>query len=108
MPRPPLVVQCPHLLMERHPLRPALSGLGLGRHRSGRWRYGNCDASVRQGYPLTTYGVVHGVDRVPMRLEHLLKGVHQILQQVKPIGDLDRLGGPEARPRHRLWPDRGQ
>jgi hypothetical protein len=98
MPRPSLVVQCPHLLMERHPLRPALSDLGLDRHRSGRWGHGNCDAAVRQGHPLTTDGVIPSFDRVPIRLEHLFKGVQQILQEVKAVGDLDRLGGPVARP----------
>jgi hypothetical protein len=49
MPRPPLIVQRPHLLMERHLSRPALSGLGLGRHRNGRWWNGHRDGAVSQG-----------------------------------------------------------
>jgi hypothetical protein len=33
-----------------------------------------------------------------MRVEHLLEGVHQMLQEVKPISDLGGLGCPVARP----------
>jgi hypothetical protein len=33
-----------------------------------------------------------------MRVEHVFKGFHQILEQVKPIGDLAGLGYPVASP----------
>jgi len=51
-----------------------------------------------KGTPLTTDGVIDGCERRPMRVEHLLEGFHQILEQVKPIRDLGGLGCPVARP----------
>jgi hypothetical protein len=41
---------------------------------------------------------VDGVERGPLRVEHLLEGFHQMLEQVKPISDLGGLGCPLARP----------
>ena len=45
-----------------------------------------------------TDGVIDGCERRPMRVEHLLEGFHQILEQVKPISDLDGLWRSLARP----------
>ena len=96
MPRPPLLVQRPHLLMALDPAGPTLGRLLL----SGRWRgwNGDGDGAVRQGHPLTTDGIIDGCERLVMRVEHLLEGFHQILEQVKPVGDLGGLGRPVARP----------
>jgi hypothetical protein len=39
-----------------------------------------------------------GRERLVMRLEHLLEDFHQVLQQMKPVGDLNGLRRPVARP----------
>jgi hypothetical protein len=96
MPRPPLVVQRPHLLRALDPAGPTLSRLRL----SGRWRgwHGDGDGAVRQGHPLTTDRSIDGRERLVMRLEHGFESFHQILQEVKPVGDLHGLGRSLARP----------
>ena len=52
--------------------------------------------AVRQGHAVTPECVIDGVERRPMRVEHVLEGFHQILEEVKPIGDLGGLGRPVA------------
>jgi hypothetical protein len=95
-PRPPVVVQRPHLLRALDPAGPTLSHLLL----SVRWRgwNGDGDGAVSQGHPLTTDGIIDGRERLVMRLEHLFEGFHQILQEVKPVGDLSGLWHSLARP----------
>ena len=96
MARPASLPQRPHLLMALNPAGPPLGRLLL----PGRGRRGDSDrdGTVGQGDPLTTDGVIDSGERRPMRVEHLLEGFHQILQEVKPIRDLGGLGGPVARP----------
>jgi hypothetical protein len=96
LPRPPLVGQRPHRLLALTPARPTLDRLLL----SGRGRGwdSDSDGTVRHGHPLTTDGIMDGCERLVMRGEHLLEGLHQILEQVKPVGDLRGLGCPVARP----------
>jgi hypothetical protein len=94
MPRPPLVVQRPALLMALDPAGSTWGRLLL----SGRWRGWNGDGAVRQGHPLTTDRLIDGRERLVMRLEHLFKSFHQILQEVKPVGDLRGRGRSLARP----------
>jgi hypothetical protein len=61
VPRPPLVVQRPHLLMAVDPAGPALGRLLLvGRRRP--WD-GDGRSAVRQGHPLTTEGLIDGGER---------------------------------------------
>jgi hypothetical protein len=63
----------------------------------GGWN-GDGDGAVRQGHPLTTDRIIDGRERLVMRLEHLFEGFHQILQEVKPVGDLRGLWRSLARP----------
>jgi hypothetical protein len=93
---PPAVSPCPHLLMECHALRPTLGDL-LQRGRGGeRWGDSDRHGVVSQGHTLTPLPVLDGVERRPMRVEHVFKGFHQILKQVKPISNLGGLGCPVA------------
>jgi hypothetical protein len=95
-PRPSLVVQGPHLLVERHPSGPALGRLLLSSWRRG-WD-GDGRGAVSQRHPLTTDGIIDGRERLVMHLEHLFEGFHQLLQQVKPVSDLSGLWRSLARP----------
>jgi hypothetical protein len=96
MPRPPLVVQRPHLLMALDPAGPALGRLLLSGRRRG-WD-GDGDGAVRQGHPLTTDRIIDGRERLVMCVDHVFEGFHQMLQEVKAIGDLGGLGRPLAGP----------
>jgi hypothetical protein len=82
--------------MALNPAGPPLGRLLL----SSWWRGwdGDRGGAVRQGHSLTTDGVIDGGERGPMGVEHLLEGFHQILQQVKPVGDLGGLRRSLARP----------
>ena len=95
MPRPPSVVQRPHLPMALDPAGSTLSRLLLSGRERG-WN-GDGDGAVSQGHFLTTDGIIDGRERLVMRLEHLLEGFHQILQQMKPVGDLRGLWRSLAR-----------
>ena len=93
--RPPLLPQRPHLLMACDPVGPTLGRLLLS---SRRWRGdGGGDGAVSKGHPLPTQGVIDGLERLTVRVEDLLKGFHQILEHMKPIGDLGRLWCPLTR-----------
>jgi hypothetical protein len=94
MARPALLLQRPHLSMTLDPACPTPGRLLL----SGRSRGWNGDGAVSQGHLLTTDGIIDGRERLVMCLEHLFEGFHQILQQVKPVGDLGGLRRSLARP----------
>jgi hypothetical protein len=47
---------------------------------------------------LTTEGLIDGGERLAMRMEHLIEGFHQVLQQMKPVSDLHGLWRPVACP----------
>jgi hypothetical protein len=96
MPRPPSVVQRPHLLVERHPSCPALGALLRRSRGDARWGDSNRHGALRPAHPLTPSPVIDGVERRPMRMEHGFKGFHQMLEEVKPISHLGGRGCPLA------------
>ena len=96
MARPALLPQRPHLVMTLDPASPPLDRLLL----SGRWRGwdGDRDGPVYQGHPSTTEGVIDGCERRPMRVEHLLEGFHEILEQVNRSATWVASGAPWRAP----------
>lgn len=86
---PPLVVQGPDLLIHTLPARLALGGALLGRRgRVCRW-HGHRDRPLGHRYRLLA---PRGIDRVEHRAmggEDLIQGFCQVLEEVKPVGDLD-------------------
>ena len=90
--RPPLAVQGPHLLIEGQPPRPALAGELLGRRRGwGQWD-GDGHSAIRMGDRGLTHRLMDRREHRAMRTAHLLQGLGHMLEQVKTVRDLDRLG----------------
>jgi hypothetical protein len=94
--RPALLGQGLHLLVALDPAGPPLSCLLLS-GRGRRWDRDG-DGAVDQGDSLMTEGIVDGGACHPRRVEHLLAGLPQILEQVKSVGDRRGRGCPVARP----------
>ena len=85
MARPSLRTPGLHLLIALDPACPTLGGLllaGRPRREDGGHR------AVREAHALTAERVIDGIERGTIRVEHLLEDFHQILEQVKAIGDL--------------------
>jgi hypothetical protein len=83
----------PHLLRGGQPSRPALAGELLGRRRG----WGPWDGDDHGAIGLADRGLTHRLmdrrEHLAMRTAHLLQGLGHILEQMKAVRDLDRLGG---------------
>ena len=58
----------------------------MGWHRHGH-------RAVRPRHRRLVEGRIDGLEGVAMGVKHLIEGFGEVLQQVKAIGDLDRVGG---------------
>jgi len=92
-PRPPLLVEGPDLLMECQPPRLALVRELLGcARRGGGWHRDGYRAVGLRHWRLAQR-LIDGFEGLTMGVEYLVKGCREVLQQVKTIGDLNRVGG---------------
>jgi hypothetical protein len=95
--RPALAVQGPDLLIHTLPARLALGGALLGRCGRLCRGHGYRDRPLGHRHRLLAQRGIDRIEHLAMRGEDLIQGFRQVLEEVKPVGNLDGRGCPLVR-----------